>query len=255
MTFKFILNLIVKLKFSNEIWSIKIMSNFSIKQLYVLYKPVASVRVRYKLIHICQKSQRIFLSFDIVMIRIRILPLSQWIYGNRSRDISPVQACALKSRGRFDDEMKNPGHFITRLFLKGRPGNEEAFNSTRNRISSLKVSRPILSTVDWSSGYLLFISYSTICSWLDWEHVYENTKNQGPRFERNNIIAKEQIRDEYGVSYQSSPKIHRMLIARLTMKVYPTRPVCLSIEVILIKLIFFNARSIHLFQSNERFLH
>ena len=33
---------------------------------------------------------------------------------------------------------KNPGHFITRLFLKGRPGNEEALNSTRNRISSLK---------------------------------------------------------------------------------------------------------------------
>ena len=139
MTFKFILNLIVKLKFSNEIWSIKIMSNFSIKQLYVLYKPAASVRVRYKLIHICRKSQRIFLSFDIVMIRIRILPLSQWICGNRSRDISPVEACALKSRGRFDDEKKNPGHFITRLFLKGRPGNEEAFNSTRNRISSLKV--------------------------------------------------------------------------------------------------------------------
>ena len=34
---------------------------------------------------------------------------------------------------------KNPGHFITRLFLKGRPGNEEAFNSTQNRISSPKV--------------------------------------------------------------------------------------------------------------------
>ena len=27
------------------------MSNFSIKQLYVLYKPAASVRARYKLIH------------------------------------------------------------------------------------------------------------------------------------------------------------------------------------------------------------
>ena len=68
-----------------------------------------------------------------------------------------------------------------------------------------------------------------------WKH-----ENQGPRFERNYIIAKEQIRDEYGASYQSSPKIHRMLIARLTMKVYPTRPVCLSIEVIVIKLNFFS---------------
>ena len=70
--------------------------------------------------------------------------------------------------------------------------------------------------------------------------MYENMKNQGPRFERNYIIAKEQIRDEYGASYQSSPKIQCMLIARLTMKVYPTRPVCLSIEVIVIKLIFFS---------------
>ena len=31
------------------------MSNFSIKQLYVLYKPAASVRAQYKLTHICQK--------------------------------------------------------------------------------------------------------------------------------------------------------------------------------------------------------
>ena len=39
---------------------------------------------------------------------------------------------------------KNPGHFITRLFLKGRPGNEEAFNSTQNRISSPKVFHVLL---------------------------------------------------------------------------------------------------------------
>ena len=46
------------------------MSNFSIKQLYVLYKPAASVRARYKSIHYMaympKKSQRIFLSIDIV---------------------------------------------------------------------------------------------------------------------------------------------------------------------------------------------
>ena len=34
------------------------MSNFSIKQRYVLYKPAASVRARYKLIHICQKESK-----------------------------------------------------------------------------------------------------------------------------------------------------------------------------------------------------
>ena len=34
------------------------MSNFSIKQLYLLYKPSTSVRARYKLIHICQKMSK-----------------------------------------------------------------------------------------------------------------------------------------------------------------------------------------------------
>ena len=43
---------------------------FSHQQLYVLYKTAASVRAPYKLIHIiCQKSQRIFLSLDIVSFR------------------------------------------------------------------------------------------------------------------------------------------------------------------------------------------
>ena len=83
-------------------------------------------------------------------------------------------------------------------------------------ISSLKVFlRPTLSTVEYSSGYLLFISYSTICFWIDWVHVYEYTKNEGPRFERNYVIAKKQKSDEHGESFQSLPKINRMLITRL----------------------------------------
>ena len=43
-------------------------SNFRNKQLYVVYKPAASVRDRYKLIHVRQEklSRRIFLSLDIV---------------------------------------------------------------------------------------------------------------------------------------------------------------------------------------------
>ena len=40
-------------------------------------------------------------------------------------------------------------------------------------------------------------------------------ENQGPHFERNYIIAKAQKRDERGASFQSSPKITRMLVTRL----------------------------------------
>ena len=69
--------------------------------------------------------------------------------------------------------------------------------------------------LEYSSAYLLFISYSTICFWIDWVHVYEDAKIEGPRFKRNCIIAKEQKSDEHGASFQSLPKINRMLITRL----------------------------------------
>ena len=42
--------------------------------------------------------------------------------------------------------------------------------------------------------------------------MYKYTKIEGPRFEGNYIIAKEQKRDEHGASL---PKINRMLITRL----------------------------------------
>ena len=45
--------------------------------------------------------------------------------------------------------------------------------------------------------------------------MYEYTKIEGPRFEGNYIIAKEQKSDEHGASFQSLPKINRMLITRL----------------------------------------
>ena len=45
------------------------MSSFSIKLLYVLCKPAASVRARYKLSIYVKKSQRIFLSLDMVSLR------------------------------------------------------------------------------------------------------------------------------------------------------------------------------------------
>ena len=39
-------------------------------------------------------------------------------------------------------------------------------------------------------------------------------KIQGPRFHRNHIIARDQRSDLHGSSFQSSPKINRMLITR-----------------------------------------
>ena len=45
--------------------------------------------------------------------------------------------------------------------------------------------------------------------------VYKYTKIQGPRFQRNNIIAREKkVSDLHGTSFQSSPKVNRMLITR-----------------------------------------
>ena len=57
--------------------------------------------------------------------------------------------------------------------------------------------------------------------------------------------AKEQKRDERGASFQSSPKINRMLITTHlhTMKVYNTRPVCLP-EVLLIKILLFSTTEV-----------
>ena len=88
---------------------------------------------------------------------------------------------------------------------------------------------------------LIFISYSTICFWIDWVRVckYMKIKDLDSR-------AKEQKRDERGASFQSSPKINCMLITtRLhTMKVYNTRPVCLPIEVLLIKILLFSTNEV-----------
>ena len=71
-----------------------------------------------------------------------------------------------------------------------------------------RFSLPTLSMVEYSSEYLLFISYSTTCFWIDWVCVY----NQGLRFKRNCIIARKQKRYKHGASLQSSSKINHMLI-------------------------------------------
>ena len=65
--------------------------------------------------------------------------------------------------------------------------------------------------------------------------------HHGILFDRR--LAKEQKRDEYGASFQSSPKINRMLITRLiciqSMKRYNTRSVCFPIEIFLIEILLF----------------
>ena len=70
-----------------------------------------------------------------------------------------------------------------------------------------------LSTFECSSGYIVFISYSTICFWIDlvrvfsddrkyvcdrrlYARVYNYKKIQGPRFKRNYIVAGDEKRDE-----------------------------------------------------------
>ena len=88
---------------------------------------------------------------------------------------------------------------------------------------------------------LIFISYSTICFWIDWVRVCKYTKIRGL-----DSREKEQKRDERGASFQSLPKINCMLMTtRLhTMKVYNTRPVCLPIEVLLIKILLFSTTEV-----------
>ena len=64
--------------------------------------------------------------------------------------------------------------------------------------------------------------------------VYKYTKIQGPRFQRNYIIARDQKRDLHGMSFRSLPKIDRMLITRAICIQYT-----LPVGLLLIKFSFF----------------
>ena len=84
-------------------------------------------------------------------------------------------------------------------------------------------------------------------------HVYKYTEIQGPRFQRNKVIARDQKSDLHGTSFQSARKINRMLITRSFA--YNESLQHPTIAVLLIKiLIFFRPlSSVHLLQSNQRF--
>ena len=108
------------------------------------------------------------------------------------------------------------------LCLEIRSRNEEAINSTWNRIYLLKVFYFLLYRHQY---FLLFSEFiikvrvlattgNTSAVQLQAIRVYKYTKIQGPRFQRNYIIARDQKSDLHGTSFQSSPKINRMLITR-----------------------------------------
>ena len=112
-----------------------------------------------------------------------------------------------------------------------RSRNDEAINCTRNRIYSLKVFHSLPLDI-----YFLFFSeliqYARqrlpeyVCGRRLYAGTDKYTKIQGPRFQKNYIFARDQKGDLHGTSFQSSPKINRMLM--FTMKVYNTRPVSLA---------------------------
>ena len=128
--------------------------------------------------------------------------------------------------------------------LEIRSRNEKAINSTRNRIYSLK---------DFTSYFIDVDTFNLFLIWFS-TRVSEDRKYVWGR--RLCLVSREitslpEIKksDLHGASFQSSPKINRMLI---------TRAICLrsnTIAVLLIKILIFlrPLSSVHLFQSNQRF--
>ena len=82
--------------------------------------------------------------------------------------------------------------------------------------------------------------------------MYKYTKLQGPRFQRNYIIAGGKKGDLHDMSLQSSLKINHMHITRpFAYNESLQNP---TITVLLIKIYFFwPLSSVHLFQSNRLF--
>ena len=113
--------------------------------------------------------------------------------------------------------------------LEIRSRNEEAINSTRNRIYSLKVFYFLL----YRRRYLL--------------------SNQGPQFQINYISARDQKSDLHGMSFQSTPRTNLTLITRPFTYNESLQHPTIAVKNLLIKiLIFFRPlSSIHLFLSCE----
>ena len=78
-------------------------------------------------------------------------------------------------------------------------------------------------------------------------------KIQGPRFQRNYIIARDQKSDLHGMSFQSLPKINRMLITRPFAFNESLKHLTIAVLLIRIVLFFPDHYRVHLFKSNQRF--
>ena len=103
--------------------------------------------------------------------------------------------------------------------LEIRSRNEEAINSTGNRIYSLKVFYFLL----YRRWYFLLVS--RLIKYVCWQRpeihlrlqailMSKYTKLQGPQFQGNYTIAGDPKSDLHDTSFQSSPKINLMHITR-----------------------------------------
>ena len=137
-----------------------------------------------------------------------------------------------------------------------RSRNDEAINSTRNRIYSLKVF-PSLPLDIYFLFFSELIQYARqrlpeyVCGRRLYAGTDKYTKIQGPRFQKNYIFARDQKGDLHGTSFQSSPKINPMLITRLF-----AYNESLQHQTSFTKKDLFFVRplsSVHLFPSDQRF--
>ena len=83
---------------------------------------------------------------------------------------------------------------------------------------------PTLSRVKYSSGYLLFISHSLICFWIEYTCI--NTRKSMPSiWEKFHHCQRTKMWWTIGASFQPSPKKSHLKTHLHTMKVYITQPV------------------------------
>ena len=136
--------------------------------------------------------------------------------------------------------MKNNNALKTSRLLGDQIRNEEAINSTRNRIYSLKAFHFLLYR---RSSILSFLQEIYFSYRIEIERrVYNYAKIQGPRFERNYIIVRDQKREKgrrvISIITENKPHAHHKTYQQ-TMKVFNTRSVSITIEVLLTKILFF----------------
>ena len=117
-------------------------------------------------------------------------------------------------------------------------------------------SHPSLTTVKYSSGYLLFILYSTICFWIDWICAYKYMKIKG--FDSREVTSFPKSKNAMNMVRHFNHRQKKetcILITFGTKKVYNTDQLASpskffwSFE----DSLFFYHWSIHLFQSNQYF--